>query len=385
MNWCRREPKLKDMLSDSIVQAVMEADGVDARSSRRCCARSPAIQDRPRPRCAGVGGPRRIAMPVMAAPDGRARPAPARFQPHARKAQWSGSRPRAEDDAEIVGRHRDALHEIQSVPTGERANLAEIAHAPSRIVGPQAGVEARVARRRVAAVLLERPVKIEHAGGREHPRGARHQPFRRRPRRDVDQVDRDHGIRPADGPARRAGIELERRQQVGQVARPCDAPRCSQAHRHHLAGLPSELGQSGGEMHRMLAGAARDLQHVPARGQEPAQHREDRLAVASRPPAKSGRLVRKMSSCRPLARRNSCCPEQTHTGRRVPRRSPNIAGISRKTRRERCSVLRCDPKAAANDARIGRQKWTDVRRGEKIHSDPLNPDSAAIEFRRLPA
>ncbi len=29
MNWCRREPKLKDMLSNSIVQAVMAADGVD--------------------------------------------------------------------------------------------------------------------------------------------------------------------------------------------------------------------------------------------------------------------------------------------------------------------------------------------------------------------
>jgi hypothetical protein len=29
MHWCHREPTLKDMLSDSIVRAVMEADGVD--------------------------------------------------------------------------------------------------------------------------------------------------------------------------------------------------------------------------------------------------------------------------------------------------------------------------------------------------------------------
>ncbi len=29
MNWCRREPTLTEILSDSIVQAVMEADGVD--------------------------------------------------------------------------------------------------------------------------------------------------------------------------------------------------------------------------------------------------------------------------------------------------------------------------------------------------------------------
>jgi hypothetical protein len=31
MNWCRREPTLKDILSDSIIKAVMEADRVDAR------------------------------------------------------------------------------------------------------------------------------------------------------------------------------------------------------------------------------------------------------------------------------------------------------------------------------------------------------------------
>jgi hypothetical protein len=29
MHWCHREPTLKDMLADSIVRAVMEADGVD--------------------------------------------------------------------------------------------------------------------------------------------------------------------------------------------------------------------------------------------------------------------------------------------------------------------------------------------------------------------
>jgi hypothetical protein len=31
MYWCRREPTLKDILSDSIIKAVMEADRVDAR------------------------------------------------------------------------------------------------------------------------------------------------------------------------------------------------------------------------------------------------------------------------------------------------------------------------------------------------------------------
>jgi hypothetical protein len=29
MYWCHREPKLSDILSDTIIRAVMEADGVD--------------------------------------------------------------------------------------------------------------------------------------------------------------------------------------------------------------------------------------------------------------------------------------------------------------------------------------------------------------------
>jgi hypothetical protein len=29
MNWCHREPTLTEILSDSIVKAVMEADGID--------------------------------------------------------------------------------------------------------------------------------------------------------------------------------------------------------------------------------------------------------------------------------------------------------------------------------------------------------------------
>jgi hypothetical protein len=29
MSWCRREPTITEILSDSIVRAVMEADGVD--------------------------------------------------------------------------------------------------------------------------------------------------------------------------------------------------------------------------------------------------------------------------------------------------------------------------------------------------------------------
>ena len=39
MHWRHREPTLKDMLSDSIVRAVMEADGVDPQELEAMLAR----------------------------------------------------------------------------------------------------------------------------------------------------------------------------------------------------------------------------------------------------------------------------------------------------------------------------------------------------------
>ena len=39
MNWCHREPTLDEILSEPIIRAVMEADGVDRTSSRRCCGK----------------------------------------------------------------------------------------------------------------------------------------------------------------------------------------------------------------------------------------------------------------------------------------------------------------------------------------------------------
>ena len=100
---------------------------------------------------------------------------------------------------------------------GERAHVADVAHAPLRVARPEARIECRVARRGVAAVLLERPVEIEHAVGGEQPRGAGHQPLRRRPRRNVDHVDRHDGVGMRHRPGRRGHVEFDRRAQVGRV------------------------------------------------------------------------------------------------------------------------------------------------------------------------
>jgi hypothetical protein len=75
------------------------------------------------------------------------------------------------DQAQVVGRHRDALDEIESMPIGNGANIAEVAHARGRIIGLQARVEGRVARRRMTAILLEGPIEIEDAAGREQAAG----------------------------------------------------------------------------------------------------------------------------------------------------------------------------------------------------------------------
>ena len=144
----------------------------------------------------------------------------------------------------------------------------------------QAGVERRVARRRVHAVLLERPVEIEHAAGSEQPRRAGHQALRRRPWRNVDHVDRHHGVGARHRPGRRRHVELDRRAQVGRVRRRAMGFDARERVGIDVGRLPGEVRQVRGEIGRMLAGAARDLQHGPCGRQDPAQHGEDRIAVA---------------------------------------------------------------------------------------------------------
>ena len=82
------------------------------------------------------------------------------------------------------------------------------------------------------------------------------------------------------GQDRRRSVEHQRRQQVRQLRRGAVGRDAPERIGIGVGRLPCQVRQRRGEVHGMLAGAARDLQHDPLRGQRLAQDREDRLAVA---------------------------------------------------------------------------------------------------------
>src|SRR5436305_1587123 len=82
--------------------------------------------------------------------------------------------------------------EAELVCRGEGAELGDVAHAPFRILAAQALVERGVARRVVLAVALERAVEEQPAIGGKVSCRAGEQPFRHRPRRDVDDVGAEY-------------------------------------------------------------------------------------------------------------------------------------------------------------------------------------------------
>jgi carbamoylphosphate synthase small subunit len=53
----QREPTLKEMLSDSIIQAVMEADGVDPRELAAMLRQKGGNSSRPRSGCHSISRP----------------------------------------------------------------------------------------------------------------------------------------------------------------------------------------------------------------------------------------------------------------------------------------------------------------------------------------
>src|SRR4051812_19862998 len=185
-----------------------------------------------------------------------------------------------EDDAQVVGRHGDALDEPESVPAREVAHLVEIADAPFGVARAKAFIEGGVASRGVPSPFLEGPVEVEDAARRKQSPGARHQPLGGPPRRDVDHVDRNDRIGASDGPAWHGRIELERRLEVRQSGRAAMRRDAAQRRGVSVARLPGEMREAGGEVHGMLAGAACDLEHRAATRQHATKHREDRIAVA---------------------------------------------------------------------------------------------------------
>src|SRR5215204_4208287 len=162
----------------------------------------------------------------------------------------------------------------------EFGNFGHIAYAPFRITVPEARVERRITWRRMPAVLLERAIQVKHAAVRQQASAASHQPFRRAPWRNVDHVDGHDGIRTRHWPHQRRGIKFKRSHKVRQLCGTAIGRDTPEGTRIEISGLPHELRKSGGEMNRMLAGAAGDLQYGAARRQNPPQHSKNRIAVA---------------------------------------------------------------------------------------------------------
>ena len=101
------------------------------------------------------------------------------------------------------------------------------------------------------------------------------------PRRDVDHVDAQDSVGRGDRPRLGRSIERDGRTDVLQAGlRRVHASMLARAWRSGSLGWKSRPGNALREVHDVLARAARDLQHEPARRQMRPQHGQDRLAVA---------------------------------------------------------------------------------------------------------
>lgn len=137
-----------------------------------------------------------------------------------------------------------------------------------------------IAWRGVATVDLERSIEKQHAAGAKHARRAGDEPFGRGPWRDVNHVAARHHIGALDRPALRRHVEHKRRQEVGRVGCVTIGTDAGQRVGIGIGRLPEDGRQSFGKIDRMLAAAAGNFEHQPARRQDAAQHVEDRIAVA---------------------------------------------------------------------------------------------------------
>src|SRR5918995_1750486 len=91
----------------------------------------------------------------------RQRRRPYRWRPEAAAGSFARAAP--EEETQVVGRHRDALDELELLLPSELCDLAQVAHAPLRVPGPEARVEGGIARCGVGPVLLVRAVEVQHA------------------------------------------------------------------------------------------------------------------------------------------------------------------------------------------------------------------------------
>ncbi len=194
-----------------------------------------------------------------------------------------------EHQDEVVGGHLEDFSQFEPHAFGKPGDIADVAHAPFRVLRLQAGVEHGVADRGMPAVALEGAIEEQPPVLAQMARGAGKQSLRHAPGRDVDDV----GTKDCEQLAGRMAVERGhrpvgigkidplRRADVGQGGGFAPGRDAFQVRRAEIARPPDDVGVLPGEIHHVLAGAAAGFQHVarPA-GEKFFQHRPDRLVVA---------------------------------------------------------------------------------------------------------
>ena len=209
-----------------------------------------------------IGRPLEEPSGTPAAPRERARPRSLQRRAGGRRRR---GRREPEHEQQVVRGHGDALAQRRARRSASARRRRRGGASPRRRRARAGRRRRRLARRGRLAVDDVGAVEDEHAVRREVPGGAPHQRRARRPRRDVQHVGAEDRVETAGTPgqvgaARRATI-------AGRtLARPAQRGRSTPARRARHRSVAIATRQGGGEVRRVLAGAAGDLEGVAASG-----------------------------------------------------------------------------------------------------------------------
>ena len=139
-------------------------------------------------------------------------------------------------------------------------------------------VELPIARTGEFAAVIEGPVDRQHTACREQATHPGKKSLHGIPAQDVERVGRENSIAADSRPVAK-DIELQRLRQIQQGMR--RAPGADGAEFTGVfARLPAEPGHGARKMHRMLAGATADLEHLTRCREAVLQNSEDHILVA---------------------------------------------------------------------------------------------------------
>ena len=184
------------------------------------------------------------------------------------------------DREEIVVGHVQRLFEGEPMVCGRLAHVFEPADAPGGVAGAQGAVEVEVARGGGAVAAEEGAVVEEGGSWFEAAGGALEQGEAGLPGGDVDHVAGVDGVDLRDGPVALVDVELEGGKEVGEGGLGGPGGDAGEVCGVGFAGLPAQVGEGGGEVDGLLAGAAGNLEEEAGPGQLLEKNGEDLVFVA---------------------------------------------------------------------------------------------------------